>query len=150
MAHIEWTNDLNLNISVIDKQHKRIVDYINQLYIVSDSQSKKEVKQVLDELVDYTLSHFAFEESLIEESGYVFVNGHKKVHQLFVKRVGELQNRFERGEEISDELLGMLRLWLINHIKNDDKDFADIVIKNMQDNSDRGSWVSRSLKRLFN
>jgi len=28
---IEWTNDLNTGIDVIDSQHKRIVDYINEL-----------------------------------------------------------------------------------------------------------------------
>ncbi len=28
MAHIQWTNNLNTDIQVIDNQHLRIVEYI--------------------------------------------------------------------------------------------------------------------------
>jgi len=64
--HIEWTEDLNTGIQVIDSQHHRIVQYINKLYDIQNTHDRKQVEQVLDELVDYTLSHFAFEESLME------------------------------------------------------------------------------------
>jgi len=84
MAHIQWSDDLNTDIGVIDSQHKRIVDYINSLEDVKGSNDRAVEEQVLNELVDYTLSHFAFEESLMEDAGYGYINGHKRVHQLFV------------------------------------------------------------------
>ncbi len=31
MDYLEWTKDLDTGVTVIDKQHRRIVDYINQL-----------------------------------------------------------------------------------------------------------------------
>ena len=31
MAHIIWSNDLSVGIEIIDSQHKRIVDYLNEL-----------------------------------------------------------------------------------------------------------------------
>lgn len=92
MAHIEWTDDLDTNIQVIDSQHHRIVEYINKLDDISDTHDREQVEKVLGELVDYTLSHFAFEESLMEDAKYAFINGHKRVHQLFVKRVGDFSN----------------------------------------------------------
>ena len=66
---IVWTKDLNTGIDVIDEQHKSIADYINNLERAIKQQDRTAVGQVLDELVDYTLSHFAFEESLQEEAG---------------------------------------------------------------------------------
>ena len=106
--------------------------------------------EVLDELVDYTLSHFAFEESLMEESGYAYINAHKKVHQLFVKRVADYQQRFKMNEDIAEELINTLRAWLINHIRNDDKDYSGDVLKNMQTVSTRrDGWLKRSLSRFF-
>ena len=63
---IKWTNDLNTEIDVIDKQHRRIVDYINDLESAHGKQDRELVRQVLDDLVDYTMSHFAFEENLQE------------------------------------------------------------------------------------
>mgnify|MGYP001828757920 CR=1 FL=1 len=56
MAHIQWSDDLNTNISVIDSQHKRIVGYINNLEDVKDKDDRAVEEQVLNELVDYTLS----------------------------------------------------------------------------------------------
>ena len=151
MAHIAWSDDLNTGISLIDKQHHRIVEYINSLYDISQTHDRDETARVLNELVDYTLSHFAFEESLMEEAGYSFINGHKKVHELFVKRVNLFKQRFETGEDISDELLVVLRSWLINHIRSDDADYADSVKANMSgiELTKGEGWLARSMKRFF-
>jgi len=150
MALIEWTEDLNTGIRVIDNQHQRIVEYINKLGHAQEHHSREEVSEVLDELVDYTLSHFAFEESLMEESGYAYINAHKKVHELFVKRVADYQQRFKMNEDIAEELINTLRAWLINHIKNDDKDYCGDVLKNMRTvRTQRHSWLKRSLSRFF-
>jgi len=150
MALIVWDSNLDTGIDVIDNQHKRIVEYINKLDVAREAHSKEEVGRVLNELVDYTLSHFTFEESLMEEAGYPFINAHKKVHQLFVKRVGNYIQRFKMGEDIAEELLNTLKAWLINHIRNDDNDYSQIVKENMNIlDSAKGGWLSKSLKKVF-
>jgi len=150
MALIEWTDDLSTGIPVIDSQHQRIVAYINKLDHAQNNHSREEVAEVLDELVDYTLSHFAFEESLMEDAEYTFINAHKKVHQLFVKRVAGYVQRFKMGEQIEEELMHTLRAWLINHIKNDDQDYAADVRHNLQHIDDpKSGWLKRSLRRFF-
>lgn len=133
MAKLTWTTDLNTGIPVIDKQHQRIVDYINELDTARSSGHKREeIGKVIDELVDYTLSHFAFEESLQEEAHYPFLKAHKKVHELFVKRVGEYQERYKLGDDVAEELNNLLVTWLFNHIKRDDADYVESVKKNLQ------------------
>ncbi len=151
MAHIAWTDELNTGISVIDKQHLRIVEYINNLDDIKESHDRDEIENILGELVDYTLSHFAFEESLMEEAKYSFITGHKRVHQLFVKRVGSFQQRFKMGEDITEELLAMLKAWLLNHIRCDDNDYVTTVRANMENiNSTKGEgWLVRSVKKFF-
>ncbi|MBT6703144.1 MAG: bacteriohemerythrin [Gammaproteobacteria bacterium] len=151
MAHIEWTRDLDTGIQLIDNQHKRIVEYINKLDDAGVTSDKEQISGVLTELVDYTLSHFTFEESLMEEAGYPFVRGHKRVHQLFVKRVGDYIQRFKMGEDITEELLNTLKAWLVNHIKSDDNDYVELVRTNLQglDSKKEGGWLSRSLKNIF-
>ena len=128
---IKWTDDLNTGIEVIDKQHMRIVDYINDLENAHQKQDKEAVRQALDDLVDYTLSHFAFEESLQEEAGYKYCKPHKKVHELFVRRVNEYMERFKLGDDVSAEIHKLLSSWLINHIKRDDADYVAAVKANM-------------------
>jgi len=149
---ITWSADLDTNIEIIDKQHRRIVDYINDLETANASGDKAAIGHVLEDLVDYTMSHFAFEESLQEEAGYKFAKPHKKVHELFVRRVNEYVERFKLGEDVADSLHQMLISWLINHIKRDDADYVGAVKANMVNivnekkrNNDEG-WFSRFFK----
>lgn len=125
MAQLVWLPELDTGIPEIDRQHRRIVDYINKLYEVSQTHDREALGNVIGETVDYTLSHFVFEESLMESSGYLFSGPHKKVHELFTRRVAEMQTRFDGGEDVSSELHGMLSRWLFNHIRNEDHGYVD-------------------------
>ncbi len=149
---ITWTADLDTNIDVIDTQHRRIVDYINDLEVANSSHDNAAVGHVLDELVDYTLSHFAFEESLQEEAGYKYAKPHKKVHDLFVRRINDYVERFKLGEDVAENLHQTLTSWLINHIRRDDADYVGAVKANMvgivnerKKNNDVG-WFTRFFK----
>lgn len=153
MAYLVWQEDLNTGIQIIDDQHKRIVAMINQLIHADENDhSREEVGEVLGELVDYTLSHFAFEEALLEEAGYAFTRPHKRVHEIFTDRVSQFNLRFRAGEDVTQELINLLSRWLFNHIRNDDKAYAETVKNNINalvDNKHGGGWLSRSFKRFF-
>lgn len=124
---IVWDNKLDTGIEVIDSQHKRIVAYINDLEVAKVKGDKPMVNEVIEQLIDYTQSHFGFEEAMMEEAGYKFIKPHKKVHELFIKRVTEFTIRAAKGEDIADELHSMLAKWLLNHIANEDRDYAKTV-----------------------
>ncbi|TCJ12774.1 bacteriohemerythrin [Parasulfuritortus cantonensis] len=150
---ITWTDDLNTGIDVIDKQHRRIVDYINDLETAHAGNDKEAIGRVLDDLVDYTLSHFAFEESLQEEAGYQYCKPHKKVHELFTRRVNEYLERFRLGDDVTADIHKLLSSWLINHIKRDDADYVAAVKANMvgiiqekEAKKDEG-WFKRFFRR---
>ena len=127
---IVWDQRLDTGIEVIDAQHRRIVEYINDLEVAKLQHDKRLVTDVIEQLIDYTQSHFGFEESMLEEAGYKFLKPHRKVHELFIKRVTEFTMRAAKGEEIADELHSMLTKWLLNHIANEDRDYA-VVVKEM-------------------
>lgn len=152
MSYLAWTDALNTGIEVIDNQHRRIVEMINQLHDANQGHSREAVGEVIENLVDYTLSHFAFEESLMEDAGYEFLRAHKRVHELFIKRVSEFKMRFQAGEDVAVDLNGLLSRWLFNHIKSDDSAYVGAVRGNMQtitQDKTEGGWLSRSMKRFF-
>lgn len=150
MAKFMWTEQLNIGIEVIDQQHRRIVEYINQLDEArSSGHSREEIDAVINQLVDYTLSHFAFEESMQEEAKYPFLKAHKKVHDLFVQRVSEYQARFNKGEDVSKALSSLLVTWLFNHIKRDDADYVQSVKVHLQSQNDFVEKKKGLFTRLF-
>jgi hemerythrin len=146
---IKWEKRLNTGIDVIDSQHKRIVEYINELEVAHKRNDIPAVGRVLDECVDYTQSHFAFEESLQEDAGYIYRKQHKKVHELFVKRIAEYQKRFHANEDITEELYDTLSRWLINHIEKDDADYVGAVKESMIDIIGKKKKKTGWLKRFF-
>ncbi|MGP0172440.1 bacteriohemerythrin [Pseudomonas sp. NCHU5208] len=152
MAYLQWSDDLDTGITVIDDQHKRIVAMINQLDDAQRSANKAKVGAVIDELIDYTVSHFAFEEAMLEEAGYAFTKAHKRVHALFIKRVEDYRQRFNGGEDIADELKGLLGRWLFSHIRSDDRNYVEAVNDNLRRLSadvSEGGWLRRAGRRFF-
>jgi hemerythrin len=151
MAHIDWTEDLAIGIPVIDGQHRRIVDYINQLDAIDGEADRAIVGRVLSDLVDYTYSHFAFEEALMEEAGYDFLSIHRGAHQAFCSRIDQLRQRFGDGEQVAAELAAMLGQWLVYHIRHDDGSYAGLVREKMLgiERRDQGSWLKNTLQRYF-
>lgn len=153
MAYLHWSSDLDTGIDVIDKQHKRIVDYLNELHDANTRGDGSATTHVLNELVDYTLTHFAFEEELQERANYPFLKAHKRVHEIFTRRVAEYQKRAAAGEDVAPELLSTLKIWLVNHIKGDDADYVDSVRKTlgMEAKGDihTGGLLGSILKKFF-
>ena len=127
MAILRWVPELDTGIDEIDVQHRRIVDYINRLYALRDSPDRDGLGEVIAEMVDYTISHFAFEEGVMENAGYMFAGPHKRVHELFTRKVAEMQSRFDAGENVTQVLHGLLSRWLFNHIRNEDHGYVDSV-----------------------
>ncbi len=150
MAYMQWVPELETGIDIIDEQHRRIVDYINELDQARQTGNANDVKHVLEKLVDYTITHFQFEEELQERAGYPFVKAHRRVHAIFTKRVGTFQARARTGEDVVPELMSMLKVWLSSHIKGDDRDYVASV-KMVAGGGDQESagWLASTLKRLF-
>ena len=146
---MEWSEKFNLGIDVIDNQHRQILDYITALEKIRATGAREQIKDVFDDLIDYTQSHFSFEENLLAQVNYQFLPSHRSIHELFVKRLRDYRQRFDNGESVEDDLHRLLSKWLINHIQHDDQDYVDAVRDNMlhylrsQEQEKGKSWFAR-------
>lgn len=149
---IVWTADLNTGIEPIDVQHRQLVDYINELDVAAQIGDRNRVANVFDDLIEYTMSHFAFEEQLQIDAGYEFAIAHKSMHDVFVKRVERYKERFDAGEDIIAELQRMLKSWLLHHIKRDDKSYATQLqakVRRLVEDRKESGWLARSIGKFF-
>lgn len=127
MAHWKWDPAFSVGIEVVDDQHKRIIDYINDLHFAGVYRDFGQMESILAALIDYTVSHFSFEEHLMQEAGYTHIAAHKEIHNAFINRINFFKERFENCENIGKELGMELQIWLINHIQHDDADYKEAV-----------------------
>ncbi len=146
---MEWSEKFNIGIDVIDNQHRQILDYINALEKNSGDRCAGANQRSLDDLIDYTQSHFSFEENLLSQVNYQYLPSHRGIHELFVKRLNDCRQRFANGESVEHDLYRLLSKWLINHIQHDDQDYVDAVRDNMlhylrsQEQKKGKSWFAR-------
>jgi hemerythrin len=84
----------------------------------------------------------------MEEAGYRYLKVHKRVHAIFTKKVEAYVKRFESDEMIAEELLSTLRLWVMNHIRNDDAHYVSVVKAIVGEEKKKG-WLAGTLKKFF-
>ena len=149
---LQWSSEYELGIQVIDNQHERIVDYINDVdELQSRNANRSQMQQVLHCLIDYTQSHFAFEEALLEQVGYQELAEHQQLHQTFIKQIEGMHQDFLNGHDIADQLAEVLLKWLLEHIHSDDQSYSAIVKETLlkQNPQDHSSWVKRTVGKYF-
>ncbi len=121
-----WNSSFENGVSEFDNQHHRLVDLVNELYkAMKMGRGDDAIARVLDELVDYTATHFAAEERLMVEHQYPDYDSHIVIHREFVSTVVDFQEKFKAGEAtLSLDLLEFLKDWLIGHIKGVDRRYG--------------------------
>ncbi|WP_457642173.1 bacteriohemerythrin [Persephonella sp.] len=126
MILIEWNEELELGIPEIDKQHKKLVDMLNEFYTEMEEGHKKEAAEYfLKELEEYLTYHLDYEEKFMEEIGFPDLENHKKTHEMFKALYLEVKERYLNGDEKAlRELIAFAFSWLFSHIMKTDKKYA--------------------------
>jgi hemerythrin len=132
MALIQWNNNLSVNVRVIDSQHQKLIQLINDLHEAMRLGKGKDASGIiLSELARYAIVHFSTEETYFEKFRYPETSEHKAEHNKFVKDVSEFKKGFDEGRlDVSVKLLNFLSDWLKNHIKITDKKYAPFFNQN--------------------
>src|SRR5512140_1784319 len=125
MAFLTWQPDYDTGINIMDQQHHRIVDLINQFHdAMSVGKGKEKAGTVLDALVHYTQSHFAAEEALMAQHGYPELDAHRKKHHDLLAEVQRFREQQQAGKiGINLSIATFLSNWLVQHIQGTDRKY---------------------------
>ena len=123
---VQWTPKLDLHVTMVDKQHRLLVDYINELYTaMAHNRTTEELQAILHKLRDYTATHFADEERLFTSTAYLGAAEHVKIHRKFVAKLDEVEEQLKSGTAtVSMDLLTFLKDWLVQHIMGTDPTYV--------------------------
>lgn len=121
-----WGSQYKIGVKVIDDQHQKLVGMFGTLSdAVKANQGNDVLEELLNELVDYTVYHFATEEGLMQTHAYPETAAHRKEHEDLKMTVAELQRKFKDGKAtVTFQTVQLLNDWLSHHILKVDKDFA--------------------------
>lgn len=133
---IEWTDQMEMGIPTIDKQHRFLVETLQDANekLLSDRDSYY-LEEIAKDLLGYAITHFETEEKLMQRYGYdkSFPEDAKKhiaEHREFSKKVVAIGEQLREGNKVSRlEVLTFLNDWLNNHILDVDKKYGEFLRK---------------------
>jgi len=125
----EWRNEYSVEIGSVDAQHKVLFATAGELYnAMAAGHSKDVMARLLDRLIQYTKTHFAHEERLMQQCGYPRFEAHKAQHDALTARVMKFQSDFQQGRvNMSVQLLQFLKDWLAQHIQETDRQYIPVM-----------------------
>lgn len=120
---IEWDNKYSVDISIVDAEHKKLIDIINKA-IVSKEQnySSEKTNDVINEMVKYT-----YKQSSIEVTGMLKFNFFEyQLHRnellnFMDSTISSYKDLTMDNYQLINETLEFLKNWFLNHIVKTDK-----------------------------
>lgn len=125
-----WNDIYSVNLEEVDKQHKKMFQIgrrISELVLLKDNNDYQgEIKDIINELENYTLYHFGYEEKLMTACNYNEFEYHRMEHVLFIKKLKRLKSRTEQSEpqKAIIALIEFVSDWICEHILKTDKRFS--------------------------
>ncbi len=134
---IQWEQQYELGIKSIDDQHKRLIEITSELSLlltnaVGGEDIYDQMVEIIQEITDYTIYHFKYEESLFEKVNYPFKAVHIKEHNDLISEIENLDLRAVDEDQITfgKKILKFLITWVFKHISGSDFLYKDLMISN--------------------
>lgn len=131
MAFFVWNERYSVKIARMDEQHKTLFSLFDELANAMLSGTAREAYgRILRGLSEYAKTHFTQEEQLMKQHGYPGYDGHKKLHEEFIKQIDAFRKDFEAGAALPIKTSVFLRDWLTNHILKVDQQYSAFLNAN--------------------
>lgn len=122
---LEWTEDLSVNVQLLDNQHKYLIDIINKLIdCLRQNPEKKALNSIINDLVLYKKTHFVTEEKYFKEFDFSGAAEHIAAHKYFNDHLLELQKQNADDDvAFGFSLVDFLEDWLVDHLMTMDHQY---------------------------
>lgn len=128
MSYIQWNPSKELGHAVIDREHRELMELVNQLVDAlfdpsaeddaTPSVRKQQIADAVDALDRATAAHFSSEESIMLAIGYPSLSEHRDQHASLLAQFDDFAAHFRSPNAGSvAQALRFLREWFEYHIE---------------------------------
>jgi hemerythrin len=127
---VELTRSFELEVEMIDSDHRRLVEIINEITQAIDDGRPAECERLVPEFVEFSKQHFAREEALLAKNGYPQIGNHRKHHASLDEKMQTmltLAARVVESPAARDALRKELIFFLMDDVINEDMGFKSFL-----------------------
>ena len=122
-----WDKSYETGNEQVDDEHQQIFALVKKVIDAAFEDYDDKCETTMNFLAEYTVKHFAHEESLMHESSYPKTAEHKIQHEYFVKSFLALKKRLANEPDTlknSLDISNTIVNWLSLHVLGSDKELA--------------------------
>ncbi len=127
---VELTPSFLLEYEALDQDHRRLADIVNQVVKAIDDDEAEKCEDLVIDLVESAITHFAKEEALLVKIGYPNVKKHKDHHRSLstkMDHIVEFAKMAGQNQLARDSLRKELVFFLMDDVITTDMDFKNFV-----------------------
>ncbi len=128
--YIEWNEKNNLDIPIIDEQHRAFIALLNTFhYMLQQGKGFNIInKNRAIILQHFAEIHFKVEEDIMAKAGYPLLEKHIEKHKKIMRGIHKtVQEVLTTGDPLT--ALEFVRDWWLTHINKQDRHFCDYINK---------------------
>ncbi|TCO10536.1 bacteriohemerythrin [Natronoflexus pectinivorans] len=128
---IKWNDNFSVNNQTIDNEHQSLFKALNDFYEgLRNKASNENMSRLIENLINYTKTHFTNEEDFMRSINYPKIEDHIKEHREFIAKTEDFYTKFKSGKLlVSFEVTNFIKDWITNHIMTEDKQYAAFAEK---------------------
>lgn len=122
-----WTDNMLLGVDVIDDDHRKLVEMLNELVLEINQESGiVVVVDLIFAIAQYSKSHFEREEFIMSRLHYSNAEAHKADHKRLIAEINALGNRLSNGtDSLTADVIKYLHGWFMDHIHEFDAELVN-------------------------
>ena len=128
---VEITRSFEIEVDIIDNDHRQLVDNINEIIQALDNQEFEKCGQLVPDFVDLSKQHFRREETLLAKYDYPQTDNHIKHHASLDTKMDTMLALVEKVADSPpavDALRKELIFFMMDDIINEDMDFKSFLV----------------------
>ncbi len=121
MTFVEWRDDFETGIPSADKEHRKLIELINELHGgLGEHPRPEKAVEVLEEIAARFSAHFRIEEDVMRGRQYDHFDSHRADHERLLGEVRKVIGGIEGGGAIPADLPARLDSWFAEHFRGPD------------------------------
>jgi len=122
---IQWKEEYNTNIKLIDEQHFRFIMELNSLFDKKIFSEKEMLIKKFNAIYKEIEIHFTTEEKFMHDYKFSGYFSHKSEHDRFKRNFLEQISQIDNGKmDNLEKMVFSISNWFVNHLEINDKKLA--------------------------
>jgi hemerythrin len=132
LKKIKWTDKLSTEVRSLDQHHSDLIDEFNTfIQAIEDGKDIEALTAIFQNIIDGAITHFQFEERIMQNIGFQGYAEHKNHHSSLLKDATVVLNDIKNANDTKEIMIyiNFLRALILKHMVEQDLKIKEFMTR---------------------